>query len=87
MEKTPMPEMPPAGYFPERPCSMTPEGDAPLPSPPREDYTRQNPFRAPAREMSDEEDAPNTRGGGRTGNLLEVLCAACCCYAICEVCC
>ncbi|KAG6358089.1 hypothetical protein INS49_013973 [Diaporthe citri] len=89
MEKSPMPVTPPAGYLPERPCSTMPDNDSPPGSPPKDSYSRQNPFGI-SQQQPPEDDEMNTRGGGRDGRgggLCEVLLAACCCYALCEICC
>lgn len=89
MEKSPMPTVPQAGYIPQRPCSATADIDTPLPSPPesQQQYTRQNPCALP--QESPDEDALDTRGGrgGCCSGLLQVLCAACCCYTFAEICC
>lgn len=84
-----MPMTPPAGYLPERPCSTIPDDDYPPASPPKDTYSRQNPFGMSTQQQRspEDEDLPNTRGGRRGGELLEVLLAACCCFALCEVCC
>ncbi|KAI3390602.1 hypothetical protein diail_9092 [Diaporthe ilicicola] len=89
MEKSPMPMTPPMGYLPERPCSTAPDSGSPPASPPKDSYSRQNPFGLTQQPPEEEGDTPNTRGGGRGrgGGLCEVLLAACCCYALCEVCC
>lgn len=90
MEKSPMPLTPPAGYLPERPCSTIPDNDSPPGSPPKDSYSRQNPFGISQQQQPPEDDEMNTRGGGRDGRgggLCEVLLAACCCYALCEICC
>lgn len=87
MEKSPMPVTPPAGYLPERPCSTIPDTPG---SPPKDSYSRQNPFGISQQQQAPEDDEMNTRGGGkdgRGGGLCEVLLAACCCYALCEICC
>lgn len=84
-----MPMTPPAGYLPERPCSTIPDNDSPPGSPPKDSYSRQNPFGI-SQQQPPEDDEMNTRGGGRDGRgggLCEVLLAACCCYALCEICC
>lgn len=84
-----MPMTPPAGYLPERPCSAIPDNDSPPGSPPKDSYSRQNPFglSQQQQQQSSEDDELNTRGGGRSGGICEVLLAACCCYALCEICC
>lgn len=87
MEKSPMPMTPPAGYLPERPCSSIPDVDSPPGSPPKDSYSRQNPFGISQQQQPAEDDEMNTRGGGRNGGLCEVLLAACCCFALCEICC
>lgn len=91
MDKSPMPMTPPAGYLPQRPCSTTPDNDSPPGSPPKDSYSRQNPFglshHHQQQQRSPEDDEMNTRGGGRNGGICEVLLAACCCYALCEICC
>lgn len=84
-----MPVTPPAGYLPERPCSTIPDNDSPPASPPKDSYSRQNPFGISQQQPTEDDDEVNTRGGGRSGKggLCEVLLAACCCFALCEICC
>lgn len=85
-----MPVTPPAGYLPERPCSTIPDNDSPPGSPPKDSYSRQNPFGISQQQQAPEDDEMNIRGGRRDGRgrgLCEVLLAACCCYALCEICC
>ncbi|KAI7775930.1 hypothetical protein LA080_006093 [Diaporthe eres] len=76
MEKYPMPVTPPAGYLPERPCSTIPDNDSPPGSPPKDSYSRQNPFGISQQQQAPEDDEMNTRGGGRDGRgggLCEIM--------------
>lgn len=91
MEKSQMPVAPPAGYLPERPCSTVPDHDSTPASPPKEGYSRQNPF-GMSQQQQPEDDEPNMRGGYQqrreeSGSICKILLGACCCYALCECCC
>lgn len=83
-----MPATPPAGYLPQRPISTIPDNDSPPASPPKEGYSRQNPFGI-SQQQPPEDDEVNIRGGrvSRGGGVCEVVLAACCCFALCEICC
>lgn len=91
MEKSPMPVTPPAGYLPQRPITTIPDSDSPPASPPKDGYSRQNPFGISQQQQPPEDgDEVNIRGGRRrqgNGGLCELVLAACCCFALCEICC
>lgn len=87
-----MPVAPPAGYLPERPCSTVPDDDSPPASPPREGYSRQNPFGMSLQQQPPEDAELNMRGGYQqrkeeSCSLCKIILGACCCYALCECCC
>lgn len=87
-----MPVAPPAGYLPERPCSTVPDHDFPPASPPKEGYSRQNPFGMSQQQQPPEDDELNMRGGYsdreyRGGGCGRYILTACCCIALYECCC